>query len=460
MLPQTILDLFCFVTTSTYAMLDLLPKFLTLVLDVTGITEEMVWFYISCFVYLYIICIILLFIYVSSTLTVSSPNTTESELYKTALTSPDSSSKTIHDTSQITITLSSTPNSGCVSPKKAALGHKNNRKSFYELSPDISDKHVQMLEKNYGGKKRANRAARIIQQHYRTWAMQRTYCRIRTQSQARRVSMKSHLSKRNSARSPLSSGSMSPQGQAIPLNLNLSLSESEKLSLKSPESENQPRRNSGKEELKPLRADINIDSNFGQAVEVDTRQSELSVRRVSEDISSIEINKNLLNNSIGQKMIIDEVFQHILSPRKDSITLPGRSDSFRLKKKGENSGIVDSEDSLKSKNMSESSPNIEKDGKVKEIDTEVEGAPMDTEGDEVDGSRGTNCVEKEETEGAKVEIVEMKITRETEEVVMAGDEKPGQNEMTVSTDSLSVKEEQGIRCLILHSKLFGQEWEK
>ena len=401
-------------------------------------SSEDMWLFVYIAIYLYIVCIIFLFIYISSTLSVSSPNTTGSELYTTALSSPEPKGKTLDD--QVTITLSSTPNSNCLSPKKATFGRgesrKKNRKSCYELSPDISDKHVQMLEKKYGGKERANRAARIIQQYYRKWSMNRTYCRLRTQSAARRFSMKGYRSKRSSMQSPNSSGSMSPNGLALPLNLNLNISESEnsnELALKSPESPNRQRRNSAKDEFKPIQTDINIDSNFGH-VDTGTSKPDLAVRRVSEDISSIEVSKKLLNNSAGQQMLIDEVFQQMLTPRKDSISLANRSDSFRSKK-SEKMSIV--EESIE---VTETTV------------THLDKAPKDTMTEGVDGIDGTNGVDAVDGAGQVNGTEEVKVCVETvesmESVEMTMDERPAENDVIVmSNDNLSVKEEQGIkRC--------------
>lgn len=380
-----------------------------------------------------------------SSLTVS-PNSTQSELYSTALTSPESPTKILSSkldsSSQITITLSSTPNSTSnsvprpqESPKKGTLGRtesrKKKRKSFYELSPDISDKHVQLLEKNYGGKEKANNAARIIQQHYRSWNMKKTYCRLRTQSEARRTSVKGRLSKRGSLRSPLSSGSLSPTGAPIPLNLNVNLNEFEERynsSLKTPETETRQRQNSPKEEFIAIEADINVDSNF---VQVDASKGDFSVRRVSEDISSIEISKNLLNDSIGQKKIFDEVFQQILSPRKDSLSLAVRSDSLRSKK-GERPSIV------------------MECVKISETVSELEVVPDDATADGVDGQcgvEGTNNVEMVQvdevnvTNGEKQDSVEIQINVEREQVVMMMDTE--QDGLVLSNDNLSVKEERG-----------------
>ena len=431
MLLQNIPHSFECVHVKTLVMSQLIEVF-TLLFKMTNLSDDMTWFCVYIFVYVYVVCIIFLFIYIHSIIKVCSPNTTETELYKTALSSPDTGATTVEDKGDIAITLSSTPNITSLSPKKATLGRtesrKKNRASVYELSPDISDKHVQLLEKNYGGKARANRAARIIQQHFRSWNMRKTYCRLRTQSEARRTSMKGTLSKRNSMRSPSSSGSMSPPAQPIPLNLNLSVNQSANSNgemIRTPESEK--KLNYVKDEFKPIQADINIDSNFGQVEPGGVGHEDLSVRRVSEDISSIEISKNLLNDSIGQQMIINEVFQHILSPRKDSIS--SRSDSFRSKREEKMS--------------------------IKEEPEPVvppEGAPKDSGTDEIDGVKETNSVETQQTDetvqsgdtvGVKMDNAGVQINVQTEQVVMVMDDRPPMG--GVSSDNLSISEEQGIQ---------------
>lgn len=227
------------------------------------------------------------------------------------------------------------------SPKKTLTrseSRKAKRKSYYELSPDISDKHVQILVNCYGGKQKANHAARVIQQHYRSWIMKRAYHRLRAQSEVRRTSLKGHRTKRGSLRSPnSSSGELSPIATLpVPFNLSIDNSDASFLSndgknlaspkLKSPDAITL---HSPKDEFKAIQTDLNIDANFQPVENLYSRQGEVSVQRMSEDISSIEISKNLLNDSIGQQMIIDEVFQQIMSPRKDSISLGGRLDSFR-----------------------------------------------------------------------------------------------------------------------------------
>ena len=377
---------------------------------------------------------------------ITTPNSTKSELYTTALTSPSSPNKSSKPDakSPIGITLSSTPNSSSKpvlrpqeSPKKGTLARAESRtkkrKSFYELSPDISDKHVQMLEKNYGGKEKANHAATVIQQHYRSWAMKRAYIRLRTQSEARRTSVKGRLSKRSSIRSPSSSGSLSPTGP-LPINLNVTVNESEtsnELMLKMQEADVKQKLNSSKEEFKAIQADINIDSNFRQVDMVSKGPGDLSVRRVSEDISSIEISKNLFNDSIGQKMIINEVFQQILLPRKDSIS---RSDSLKLKR----------DESIVKESVA-----------VSETVAQLEGVPEHTEVNAVrDGVEGTNCVEEVHgaeqvdkvngTEGENVNDCEIKINVEKEQVVMMMDERPAEDGIMNSTHSLSMQEERGM----------------
>lgn len=386
--------------------------------------------YVSIFIYLYLGCIVFLFIYIFSTLSVCGADdnsSSTSELYSTALTSP--AGRNLGE--KITIALSSTPNSTaqCTSSKKATLvrsdSRKKTRKSCYELSPDISDKHVQLLEKKYGGKERANRAARIIQQRYRRWAMKRTYLRLRTQSEARRSSMKGYLSKRNSAQSPSSPGSLSPSRQPIPMNLNLSVNDSEnskELSLRSPEAELRLGRNSAKEEFKRIQADINIDSNFGQ---LGVCQSDLSIRRVSDDISSIEISKNLLNDSKGQKMIIDEVFHQILSPRKDSISLSAtRSDSFRSNK-GEKTCTLE-------------------EARTDSVETVV---PMVGDTEDSEGYHAVDGVDDEESHREKMNNTDFKINTENERVLMTIKERPTEDQILNSSENLSVKE-QGRNALV------------
>ena len=281
-------------------------------------------------------------------------------MYSTALNTPEpvckTSTTTLDTNHHITITLSSTPNSEsksfpCVqyrdSSKKSFSrtdSQKVKRKSFYELSPDISDKHVQLLENCYGGKKKANHAARVIQQHYRSWIMKKAYLRIRTQSEVRKNSWKGRRIKINLLQSPANNSETLSPITTLPVSHNLSVDGTDSILLnvdrsinpgspktKSPEADTlHP-----KDEFKAIQTDLNIDENF-QDVEVrDTGHGEVSVEHMSEDISSIEISKNLLNDSAGQQMIIDEVFHQIMSPRKDSITLGGRQNSFQRKNDNE-----------------------------------------------------------------------------------------------------------------------------
>ncbi|XP_074610209.1 uncharacterized protein LOC141864381 isoform X1 [Acropora palmata] len=55
-----------------------------------------------------------------------------------------------------------------------------NRK--YELSPELLDKSVRFLERQYGGKEKAHQAARIIQSEYRKYRMDKQFKRMRTYS--------------------------------------------------------------------------------------------------------------------------------------------------------------------------------------------------------------------------------------------------------------------------------------
>ncbi|XP_068758655.1 IQ motif and SEC7 domain-containing protein 1-like isoform X1 [Montipora capricornis] len=59
------------------------------------------------------------------------------------------------------------------------------QKSFnrkYELSPDLQDRNVRILERQYGGKETAHQAARVIQSYYRKYRMDKQFKRMRTYS--------------------------------------------------------------------------------------------------------------------------------------------------------------------------------------------------------------------------------------------------------------------------------------
>ena len=59
------------------------------------------------------------------------------------------------------------------------------QKSFsrkYELSPDLQDRSVMFLERQYGGKEKAHKAARVIQSYYRKYRMDKQFKRMRTHS--------------------------------------------------------------------------------------------------------------------------------------------------------------------------------------------------------------------------------------------------------------------------------------
>ena len=58
----------------------------------------------------------------------------------------------------------------------------------YELSQDLHDKQLEMLERKYGGHLIAKRAARIIQQAYRQYSMTRNFERLRTITNEKRLS--------------------------------------------------------------------------------------------------------------------------------------------------------------------------------------------------------------------------------------------------------------------------------
>ena len=52
----------------------------------------------------------------------------------------------------------------------------------YELSPELRDRSVRLLERQYGGKEKANAAATVIQMHYRKYSMKKRFKRMRTYS--------------------------------------------------------------------------------------------------------------------------------------------------------------------------------------------------------------------------------------------------------------------------------------
>ena len=54
----------------------------------------------------------------------------------------------------------------------------------YELSPELQDRSVKFLERQYGGKEKAHQAARAIQLYYRNYRMNKQFKRIRSYSHA------------------------------------------------------------------------------------------------------------------------------------------------------------------------------------------------------------------------------------------------------------------------------------
>ncbi|XP_071492110.1 uncharacterized protein [Diadema antillarum] len=58
----------------------------------------------------------------------------------------------------------------------------------YELSPDLQQKQVEMLEKRYGGRAKAQKAAQIIQQAYRKHELQKEFQRLRRTRSDSRIS--------------------------------------------------------------------------------------------------------------------------------------------------------------------------------------------------------------------------------------------------------------------------------
>lgn len=85
-----------------------------------------------------------------------------------------------------------------------------NRK--YELSPELLDKSVRFLERQYGGKEKAHQAARIIQSEYRKYRMDEQFKRMRTYS-CTPVSDLFRKKSNNDLQSPVKTLSPQPQYQ-------------------------------------------------------------------------------------------------------------------------------------------------------------------------------------------------------------------------------------------------------
>jgi len=72
------------------------------------------------------------------------------------------------------------------SSRDRARPHRNDSANLYELSTDIAEKAIECLEKKYGGKEKANGAARTIQHSYRHWILNKGFLRVRAYSGRRR----------------------------------------------------------------------------------------------------------------------------------------------------------------------------------------------------------------------------------------------------------------------------------
>ena len=59
----------------------------------------------------------------------------------------------------------------------------------YQLSPDLQAVTVDLLANKYGGKEKANNAAKIIQEYYRHWVLSRSFKRMRAYSERRKKSI-------------------------------------------------------------------------------------------------------------------------------------------------------------------------------------------------------------------------------------------------------------------------------
>ena len=60
--------------------------------------------------------------------------------------------------------------------------------SSYQLSPDLQAVTVDLLANKYGGREKANNAARVIQDHYRQMVLSRSFKRVRAYSEKRKKS--------------------------------------------------------------------------------------------------------------------------------------------------------------------------------------------------------------------------------------------------------------------------------
>lgn len=58
----------------------------------------------------------------------------------------------------------------------------------YELSQDLQAKQVEMLKRKYGGEARASRAARVIQQAYRRYSLDKNFAKLKLEVDKRRLS--------------------------------------------------------------------------------------------------------------------------------------------------------------------------------------------------------------------------------------------------------------------------------
>lgn len=80
-----------------------------------------------------------------------------------------------------------------------ALKRSRPHQAGYQLSQDLHDKQVEMLERKYGGSIRSRRAARTIQRAYRQYCMTRNFQKLRHSCNERRLSKRlSELGRSNS----------------------------------------------------------------------------------------------------------------------------------------------------------------------------------------------------------------------------------------------------------------------
>lgn len=97
------------------------------------------------------------------------------------------------------------------------LSKRSKNNQSYELSQDLIDKQIELLERKYGGSVRANRAALVIQRAWRRYMLNRKFASIRANVK---------VDKRNSAASHNSAKQRLSQSQSMEMQSNYQRSQS------------------------------------------------------------------------------------------------------------------------------------------------------------------------------------------------------------------------------------------